>query len=445
MMTIGDPADKKSPGSRPMLEPLKGIEASDRPRFAQEKLAFEAKNAVWAAAKTAFLKSVSEGEGLMENDTAGRLPPEPDEPVPVKITVNDITSQALVESAAGRPRGLLCYLDEMNGWVNKLVSPQSGEDRSCWVVCYESERYEMDRVKRGAIHADNLAVAIYGNMQPRVLKANFSKLTSDGLLQRFLPAVVRHEHTRLGNPVPEFMTSAERWENLLRSTFAMPPMNYKLSPEAYQMFRRFQMWYEGQKTDERLLRSSDTFLTAFGKLEGLAGRLILLFHAVEAPFSPMVDKSIVHRVTRIIRKFVIPMYRYLFEDETATEFDKWLMDHVIHHCDVGRLTLSEIKRSGRRQFDKMNITNNNQQNQMVINAMYTLEEHRWVMRTDDGSGEYKGQAEWALNPHLGDTFKDYRKAVVKAKKKILNEIKVNSDSNRTEVVRVHGEEILDDG
>jgi hypothetical protein len=105
-------------------------------------------------------------------------------------------------SGSERPRGLLCYLDEMNSWTQKLTNRASGEDRSAWVVGFEAERYEMDRVQDGSTHADNFAVSIYGNMQPQVLEDNFSDLAQDGLLQRFLPAVLRHNKTRWASRYP---------------------------------------------------------------------------------------------------------------------------------------------------------------------------------------------------------------------------------------------------
>ena len=56
LMTLGDPADKKSPGSRPMLTPLKDIEAEDRPRYQKELLDWEGKEAAYASAKKSFLE-----------------------------------------------------------------------------------------------------------------------------------------------------------------------------------------------------------------------------------------------------------------------------------------------------------------------------------------------------------------------------------------------------
>ena len=255
LMTLGDPADKKSPGSRPMLEPLKAIEVEDRPRYQKDVLDWEAREAAFSVAKKAFLDFAISPEALL-----GEKPPDvpelPVAPVPIKITVSDITSQKLVRHASDRPRGLLCHLDEMHGWIRKICDRSSGDDRSTWVASYESERHEVDRVGAGSIHCENLAVSIYGNIQPDVFRENLESLAMDGLLQRFIPAVLRHGKTRLGKPSPDFMTHAQSWENTLRMIFALPPMTYKLDESAYKVYRKFQEWYEERKEDERLLHAS---------------------------------------------------------------------------------------------------------------------------------------------------------------------------------------------
>ena len=213
-----------------------------------------------------------------------------------------------------------------------MTDKTSGEDRSAWVVSYESEHYEMDRVGAGSIHCDNLAVSIYGNIQPQVFRQNVAALSADGLLQRFIPAVLHGRKTKLGNPIPECMTSAAAWETTLRLIYALPPQVYRLSTEAFDEFREFQRWYEDAKQDERVLDSGPEYMTAFGKLEGLAGRLILLTHIIESPFSPTVNADVVRRMVSMIRGYVIPAYRYALGEvggTIANSFDQWMIDHII--------------------------------------------------------------------------------------------------------------------
>jgi hypothetical protein len=416
LMTLGDPADKKSPGSRPMLSPLKNIEAEDRPGYTKNLLDWEGKEAAYASAKKSFLEWSSSPEMLLGGDQAPHVPEMPPQPVPLKITVSDITSQKLVRQAADRPRGLLCHLDEMNSWVRKLTDKASGEDRSAWVVSYESEHYEMDRVGAGSIYCENLAVSIYGNIQPQVFKANLAALSADGLLQRFIPAILRGNKTKLGQPVPEYMTSSGAWENTLRLTYALPAQTYQLAPEAYTVFREFQAWYEEAKQDERVLDSGTEYMTAFGKLEGLAGRLILMFHLVESPFSPVVSADLVHRVVALVRGYVIPAYRYALGEVggvITNDFDQWMIDYIIQISgDTQMVDLRSLKRSARRPLEGKTDW---QKDQAVMDAMLVVEQAGWAVQVE--SELHKKRVTWALNPGLPEMFKEYRQKVIKAKQR----------------------------
>jgi hypothetical protein len=411
LMTLGNPADKKSPGSRPMLSPLKDIEFEDRPRFHKELLEWEGKEAAYATAKKSFLDFSA---APVDGSPPPEVPDMPPQPVPLKITVSDITSQKLVRYAAERPRGLLCHLDEMNGWIKKLTDKQSGEDRSAWVVSYEAERYEMDRVGAGSIHCENLAVSIYGNIQPQVFRMNLASLASDGLLQRFIPAILRGNKTRLGNPVPAYMTSSSAWEDTLRLIYALPPQVYRLSADAYDAYRNFQAWYEGAKQDERLLNSSSEYMTAFGKLEGTAGRLILLMHLIENPLMPHVDVEVVNRVVHVIRSYVIPAFRYALGEYGGDDlFEQWMTDYVIQvSAETRTLDLRGLKRSARRRLENKNEW---EKDQVILDAMHTLEKANWVRQVEEQMGKH--HVIWVINPSIATMFKEYREKVIKAKQR----------------------------
>lgn len=399
-----------------MLAPLRNIEAEDRPRFNKEFLDYEGREAAYTSAKKSFLEWSASPDAMLGGDQAPTVPDAPVPPVPLKITVSDVTSQKLVRHAAERPRGLLCYLDEMNSWVRKMTDKMSGEDRSAWTVAYESRHYEMDRVGAGSIHAENFAVSIYGNIQPQVFKQNVASLSADGMLQRFIPGVLRGNKTKLGHPIPEYMTCAAAWENTLRLIFALPEQTYHLTYEAYNEFREFQSWYENAKQDERVLDSGTEYMTAFGKLEGLAGRLMLLFHIIEEPFTPKVNEKTVRRVVDLIRGYIIPAYRYALGEVGGVvkdEFDKWVMDHVVQHSsDVSIMTLGSIKRSARRPLEGKTEW---QKDQMIIDAMLMLEQAGWVILVENEP--HKRKMSWAINPSLPEMFKSYRETVLKAKQR----------------------------
>lgn len=418
LMTIGEPADKKSPGSRPMITALKQLEAEDRPRFKKSLLAWQGLEARHESQLKAYKTFMASAESELDKAGAPDVHDLPARPEELRIIVSDVTSQKLVRQAENRPRGLLCHLDEMKSWVDKITDKKSGEDRSSWVVGYESSDYIMDRVGSGSIYCENYAISIYGNIQPRVFFDNLNSLAADGLLQRFIPAVLRGDKTKLGEPIPEFMTNTAQWEQTLRLVYALPVQDYRLSPDAYKAFRDFQRWYENAKKDERLLNSPDAFMTAFGKLEGTAGRMMLIFHVIERPFDPMVSVELVNRVVQIIKDYVVPALRYALCEVGSGSFDSWVAEYVVQHCDKPTLTLSEIKRSARRQLEGFSpwIAD-----QMVVNAMHQLETIKWVIRMDDGSKENQHFAQWAINPQLIMQFKDHRRRVLEAKQRQLDE------------------------
>jgi len=424
LMTIGSPSERKTPGSRPMFTSLSLIEMEDRPRYKKDFQDWEGKEAMHAAAKKAFIQFNESPDALL----GGQAPAVPDlapQPVPLKIVVSDITSQKLVRHAADRPRGLLCVLDEMNGWVRKLSDPRSGEDRSSWVEAYEAGRYEMDRVGAGTISVDNFAVSIYGNIQPRVFRENISFLTADGLLQRFIPAILRKQPKgKIGDPIPEYMTSAPQWEQALRTIYGLPKQTYQLSPEGFELFRDFQSWASQMRYDDDLLQTPDDLMTALGKLEGTAGRFIFLFHLLENPFDRIVSADTVDRVIRMVKSYAVPALRYaLAELGGISSFDTWISNHILHYADKNNITLSEIKRSARRQLEKVSPY---VADQMILASMMTLERARWVLRIDDGSLEARHIAEWVINPALTKQFARQRRDVMEAKQRRLDEIYANN-------------------
>jgi hypothetical protein len=416
LMTIGAPADKKSPGSKPMLTVLKAIELEDRPRYQQDLLDWEGKEAAHAAAKRAFLEFAASPEALLGGSQPPIVPNLPAAPAPLRFTISDVTSQKMVRHAAERPRGLLLYLDEMAAWGKKLTDKHTGEDRSAWVVSYESDYYEMDRVGAGSIFCENLAVSIFGNIQPRVFSELLPNMSTDGLLQRFIPVVLRGGRAKLGNPMPEWAGSTAQWESMLRMIHSIPEQTYTMSDSAYTEFRAFQEWYEERKQDERLLLSNDVFMTAFGKIEGTTGRLILIWHIMEHPHQSRVDVQTVRTVVQLVRQYVISALRYAFGE--LDSFSGWIADYIIQFCDKGTITMSELRRAAKRQFDGVS---QHMQEQTILNNMRELEEAGWAIRIDDGSREHQHHAEWALNAGLKERFADYRRRVVQAKQRRKDE------------------------
>jgi hypothetical protein len=281
----------------------------------------------------------------------------------------------------------------------------------------------MDRVNAGSIIAENLAVSIYCNVQPQVFKKVLPNLSSDGMMQRFIPLTLRPSKTRLGNPVPAWSSCKPTWDHLIRQIHATGERHYTLSEEAYKIFREFQQWYESSKHDERLIRSPVEFMTAFGKLEGLTGRLILVLHMLEDRDSPTVGADIMRRVIALVRGFVIPSFRYCYADigglaEESHEY--WITAHILQIANEGTVTLSDIKRSGRRQWGDMRHFDIDQ---LIRDTLAGLEVQQWVALVEDG----KKSTVWAINPMLVEHFKAQRERIIAIKQEMKDKMRQHAE------------------
>ena len=444
LMTVGAPADKKTPGARPMLAPLAGIERDALPAFKEALLAWEAKEAAHLAAKKAYLQAAASPEFLMTGDLPG-VPELPPQPQPLRLTVSDITSQKMVRHAAERPMGFLCHLDEMNAWVRKLTDAMTGEDRSAWVRAYEADTYEMDRVGAGSIRAENLAVSIFGNIQPRVLGSASMALSGDGLLQRFLPALLRPEFTRRGEPGTEKTAASDDWDRCLRLIHALPAITYRLDPDAYECFRQFQLDYESAKQDERLANSHGPYIEAYGKIEGQTGRLILIHHLMTDPFSVTVPRVTVEQVIRVVSTYVIPaMHIALTDGADGNSLERWCTEYVIQSAtEQEGFSLSQIRHSARRQVSQLSVW---QAECRIMDALEVLERAQWIARVPCEKVSYRGTSvKWVINPSIAHSFSDYRAAVVRAKQRRLDGIySLGYASGTASKKRVRGYRTLDD-
>jgi hypothetical protein len=289
-MTIGEPGDKKTHGSDPMVKVIEQLEAEDLPHWKARLLEWEGREAHYAVCKKDFLAAAASG-ALALGASLPPVPELPPQPQPLRIKVSDITSQKLVRYAADRPQGLLCYVDELAAWIAKLSDRNTIENRSAWVQAYEAKRYEMDRVGGGSICAEVYAVSMYGNVQPQVLREASAGMGTDGLLQRFIPVHIDQSKVKRGEPEPRHRASASAWENAVRLVYALPATTYELSPEAYELFREWQLWFERTRKDHIVLQSDRSFRTALAKLEGTSGRIALVFHVLEEPFNSLDRKS----------------------------------------------------------------------------------------------------------------------------------------------------------
>jgi hypothetical protein len=51
---------------------------------------------------------------------------------------------------------------------------------------------------------------------PRVLTNSIDKLSKDGIMQRFIPIILRRKFNAVGDPIPKEMSVKPQWDNTAR-------------------------------------------------------------------------------------------------------------------------------------------------------------------------------------------------------------------------------------
>jgi hypothetical protein len=423
VMSIGSPATKKTPASSPMFTALQDIEIAGKADYVKRFAEWELLSTLFQKSKVARDKFMDKPEFILASAAAGApdmtiLPavtkdPGP-APVPLRLAIKDVTSQKMARMLAERPSGMIAIMDEMKSWTDRVTNPASGDDRSTWTVSYEAKHHVIDRVgEKEPIYADNFALSIFGNLQPAVYRDVQRKLGNDGLLQRFIQVPLGNEPFAKCHPIPDIFTSQGDWDDLIRSLYKLPVRVYRLDQQAYESFQQFQAWYLENKRLEQLLQSqTNLYLEAYGKLEGLLGRVALVMHLIESPAMEYVSGDLMNRAILILKSYVVPAYRYALSEIAGSieeTFDYWLFRYIVQMAgDSKTLTLSDITRSARRQLENMHPRD---QKQAVIDGMQRIIDIGWAIKIRDD----KVGMEWAINPKLSEADIAYKREVIRAK------------------------------
>jgi len=416
LMTIGEPSDKKTPGSRPMFSVLRELEFEDNARYEAAMLGWIGKEARYASQMKVWREWQQSPESEFPNCVPPKIDPLPPEPKTLRMLVQDATSQKLVGMSVGRERGFLLYLDEMNRWLQKLSDPKNPDDRGCWIQGFETGPYTMDRVGAGTIHTDNLAMSIYGNCQPSVFRKTAVGASHDGIIQRFLPVTIDARHNVMWkDAVPSFMSAKAGYDATIRRIFTVAPTEYELSPQAKALFRQHCEWALEIRRMERTIGSNETYQTALGKLEGQTARLILLFHMMVDPLSVQISESTVRSSIDLAETFFYPSLRHVFmELLNADPLPRIVFDYVLEQSGVkSTVTLADIRRVARDQLEKDGRLNS-YGDQLLHVVMEELAANGHVALFQN---QIKNPM-WTINPALATYYADKRREILKAKRKI---------------------------
>ncbi len=254
-------------------------------------------------------------------DSGGK--PEQAPRAPARFVMWDTTTEKLGEILSHSERGLLVKRDEVTGWIGSMErygtsGRGAGADRGFWLQAFDGGPFAQDRIGRGETYIKNLSVSLLGGIQPARL-AELHGLTSDGLLQRFLPVMVR------APSVPQDMPGGEEaYAKLIKELILTPPKRLMLADDALVAMHQLHVYLH------ELEQASAGFAAGFqafvGKLSGIAGSLALILHMVWNPGLGAVlpvEPITVEQVHDLLIDFLLPhSFAFYRNAETVTDGDR---------------------------------------------------------------------------------------------------------------------------
>jgi len=217
-----------------------------------------------------------------ERETAGLGEDDKKPPMPA-VVVTDATIEKLSEILHDNPRGVLTLYEELDSWLGSHDAYRGGQgskDRGEWLRLFDGGPHQVDRVKRGSYFVRNWGASILGATTPAGLRRHAKDLPPDGLIQRFIPCVVR-PMVQPDNGVPEGVLDAGRhgFEERMREVFGASPGIVKMTPEASAAFLARRDALRGEVVAVEAL--SEPMAGHVAKHAALTARLALIMHMLD--------------------------------------------------------------------------------------------------------------------------------------------------------------------
>ena len=291
VLLVGDPSYKKTPMQNAALRPLEAYQNRLRDDY----------------------------ERAVDEHLKGGGKPETGPPHPPRFIVGDTTVEKLGEIAARYDRGLLVRRDELAGWIGSMEKYSGGKggavDRAFWLQSFDGGSFTVDRVTRGEFRVRNLSVSMLGGIQPARL-AEMHGLTSDGLLQRFIPVMLKAPSFR--EDVETDASSLVYAQRVLECVNARAE-TLRLTDEAVDAMRELHQYlHDLENTASGVTAGFQSFV---GKLQGLSGSLTILLHMIGDPKRAAyqeVTAATVEKAHAVARDFILPHALEFYRTSEAT-------------------------------------------------------------------------------------------------------------------------------
>lgn len=312
-----------------------------------------------------YRRARGSARGGDETDDAAGEPPAP--PKMGRVLVADLTIEKLSSLLDDNPRGLLCYRDELAGWLGSFCrykGSAGGSDESNWLELHRAGQILYDRKtgEKTTVIVDDAAVSVCGGIQPGTLRRLLSQgMRESGLAARVIfTAPVRTPKTYVEEAIPQGLKDAcERSIGRLYDLVAEAdddggtrPVQVGLTAAAKACWKSFV-----NRWGVRQFESEGDRAAAEAKLEGYAARFALLHHLATAEVledtRPVQLASVEAgiRVAEWCAREAERVYQMLGQDdaETATRKLVELVDRLASR-NRGRVTVKILQKSNNRKY-----------------------------------------------------------------------------------------------
>jgi hypothetical protein len=328
---------------------------------------------------------------------------------PVRYVLRDTLPEVTGKILANQGRGCMLIEDELSGWIGSFDKYSAGKSdayaRRFWLKTYDGGPNSVDRIGRASNFIDEGSMSILGAVQPARL-AEMGDLTKDGLLQRFIPVMMREA----GEPQECAETRSRlEFEALLDRLMDLPPRRYGLSPDAQARFRAIEREIRSYTREEGLGASLVSFI---GKLTGMTGSIALILHVTEDPsvVGDDVDVVAINAAWQILRDFSISHARALYQ-VTTEQGDRAQLQRI---CSFVLTTKS-------RRLRPSDFTNHSTLRLAGLTAwevtktLSVLVACGWLEEERDESGQVRA---WTTAPDLHKRFAERREVEVERKARV---------------------------
>lgn len=399
---LGDPSSRKSAPLAQMTKPLWRIQEGAREDHQEARRAWLAECERAKAEKAKWAEEVKKGAGT----TAETIPlptfaVEPDEPQERRPVISDVTPEAAAAVLVGNPQGVLCFNDELAGWLEGFDRYTSG-GRPFWLSAFGGRPHSVTRKGSGSIHVKFCGISVLGSIQPDRI-ADLLSGTNDGLVPRLLWAwpekmPPRRVSTRVD--MARLEAAYQRLEMLGWGSDAFGNQEgivLRLADDAADLFHEWEV--------ENALSDGDggpLYETFVGKMSGAALRLALVGELTGWAFNGGAEPNCVSQrsvaaAIEWVEHYAKPMAARVYGDAAVPEVDRnaSLLARYVRKNRLDRLNLRELRRTPHKSHLKPLQGKN-----AMEDALDLLENAGWVRpdyhREGDGPGQQR--KDYRVNP-----------------------------------------------